>query len=76
MFICLNRLCISLITMNSYYKTYVKTDLASIHYITFIELLVVCPKEALSLDFDKKTRPRCMTAPMLFTKREGILLQV
>jgi hypothetical protein len=62
--------------MDSYYKTYVKTDLASIHYITFIELLVVCPNEALSLDSDKKTRPVVYDGHRLFTKREDILLQV
>jgi hypothetical protein len=39
--------------MDSFCKTYIKTDLASLHYVTFIELLVVCPTEALSFDSDE-----------------------
>jgi hypothetical protein len=36
-----------LVAMDSSCKTYVKTNLASLHYVTFIELLAVCPTEAL-----------------------------
>jgi hypothetical protein len=39
-----------LVAMDSSCKTYVKTDLASLHYVTFIEPLVVCPTEALSFE--------------------------
>jgi hypothetical protein len=31
--------------MVSSYKTYVESDLASVHYVTFIEPLTVCPTE-------------------------------
>jgi hypothetical protein len=54
-FICLNRFSVSLVAMDSSYKTYVETDLASGHYVTFIEPFVVCPTDALSFDSDEFT---------------------
>jgi hypothetical protein len=50
MFICLNRLSISLIAMNTFFKSYVDTDLAWLHYTTFIEPIVISPNEAISFD--------------------------
>jgi uncharacterized membrane protein len=50
MFICLNRLSISLIAMNTFFKSYVDTDLAWLHYATFIEPIVISPNEAISFD--------------------------
>jgi hypothetical protein len=41
--------------MDSSYKTYVKTDLASLHFVIFIEPLAVCPTEALSFNSDQFT---------------------
>jgi hypothetical protein len=41
--------------MDSSYKTYGETDLASGHYVTFIEPFVVCPTDALSFDSDEFT---------------------
>jgi hypothetical protein len=41
---------ISLVTTGLFYKSNVETDLASLHYITFIVPLVVFPMEALSFD--------------------------
>jgi hypothetical protein len=52
-FFCLSRLFISLVAMDSSCKTYVETDLISLHYVTFIEPLVVYPTEALSFDSDE-----------------------
>jgi hypothetical protein len=43
------------VAMDSSYKTYVETDLASGHYVTFIEPFVVCPTDALSFDSDEFT---------------------
>jgi hypothetical protein len=50
LFICLNKFFISLVAMNAFCKSYVDTDLASLHYVTFIKPFVVSPKEALSFD--------------------------
>jgi hypothetical protein len=36
-------------------KAYVKTNLTSLHHVTFIELLGICPTEALSFDSDQFT---------------------
>jgi hypothetical protein len=36
--------------MDLFYKSNAETDLASLHYVTFIKLLVVFPMEALSFD--------------------------
>jgi hypothetical protein len=41
--------------MNSSCKTYVETDLDSLHYVTFIEPLVVCPMEDLSFHSNEFT---------------------
>jgi hypothetical protein len=41
------------VAMDSSCKTYVETDLISLHYVTFIEPLVVYPTEALSFDSDE-----------------------
>jgi hypothetical protein len=35
-------------TINCFYKSYVEADLASLHYFTFIEPLVVLPMKPLS----------------------------
>jgi hypothetical protein len=53
--ICLHRLYISLVVIDYFYKSYAKTDLATLHYVTFIESLVVSPTEALSFDSDTLT---------------------
>jgi hypothetical protein len=45
----------SLVAMDHFCKTYVETDLASLHYITFIEPLTICPMEAKSFDSDQFT---------------------
>jgi hypothetical protein len=50
LFICVNRFFISLVIMNTFCKSCVDTDLASLHYVTFIKPFVVSPKEALSFD--------------------------
>jgi hypothetical protein len=36
--------------MDHFYKSCVETDLASLHYVTFVEPLTVLPTEALSFD--------------------------
>jgi hypothetical protein len=36
--------------MDPFYKSYAEIDLASLHYITFIEPLAVFPMEKLSFD--------------------------
>jgi hypothetical protein len=51
--ICLYRLSISLVTMDQFYKSCAETDLAMLHYVTFIEPLVVSSTEALSFDSDE-----------------------
>jgi hypothetical protein len=38
------------VAIDPFCKSYVKTDLASLHYVTFIEPLVVFPMEAMSFD--------------------------
>jgi hypothetical protein len=40
----------SFVAMNSLYTSYVETDLATLHYVTFIEPFDVLPIEALSFD--------------------------
>jgi hypothetical protein len=39
--------------MDPFCKIYVETDLASLHYTTFIEPFAICPMEALSFDSDQ-----------------------
>jgi hypothetical protein len=41
--------------MNSFYKSCTETDFATLHYVTFIELLGVFPTEALSFDSEQFT---------------------
>jgi hypothetical protein len=41
--------------MNTLYKSYVDTNLASLHYITFIEPFAISPKEALSFGSEQFT---------------------
>jgi hypothetical protein len=55
LFICLNRFFISLVAMDHFYKSNAETDLALLHYITFIESLAVFPMEVLSFDSDDFT---------------------
>jgi hypothetical protein len=55
LFLCLNRVLLSLMKMDHFYKSYAKTDLASLHYVTFIESLAIFSTEALSFDFDDFT---------------------
>ncbi len=55
LFICLNKFFISLVAMNAFCKSYVDTDLASLHYIIFIKSYAVSPKEALSFDSEQFT---------------------
>jgi hypothetical protein len=56
LFVCLNRFFISLVAMEPSCKTYVKTDMVSLHYVTFIEPLAICLTEALSFDSDQFTK--------------------
>jgi hypothetical protein len=42
------------VAMNTLYKSFY-TDLASLHYVTFIKPFVVSPKEVLSFDFEQFT---------------------
>jgi hypothetical protein len=53
LFVCSNRLFISLVVMDSSFKTYVETELASLHYTTFIEPLAICQMEALYFNSDQ-----------------------
>jgi hypothetical protein len=39
--------------MDPFCKIYVESDLASLHYTTFIEPFAICPMEALSFDSDQ-----------------------
>jgi hypothetical protein len=41
---------ITLLAMNHLYKSYVKTDLASLNYVTFIEPIAIFPTEAQFFD--------------------------
>jgi hypothetical protein len=41
--------------MDPFYKSCVETDLASLHYITFIEPLIVLSTETLSFDSEQFT---------------------
>jgi hypothetical protein len=50
LFICRNKLSIFLMAMNTFFKSYAETDLAWLHYITFIEPIIVSPNETLSFD--------------------------
>jgi hypothetical protein len=56
LFVCLNRFFISLVAMEPSCKTYVETDMVSLHYVTFIEPLAICLTEALSFDSDQFTK--------------------
>jgi hypothetical protein len=38
------------VAMDSSCKTYVETDLTSLHYVTFIEAFAICPTKVLSFD--------------------------
>jgi hypothetical protein len=53
--ICLHKFFISLVAMDHFYKSYTENDLASLHYVTFIEPLAVFLTEALSFDSDDFT---------------------
>jgi hypothetical protein len=55
LFIFLNNFFISLVAMDLFYKSNTKINLVSLHYITFIESLVVFPTEALSFDSEQFT---------------------
>jgi hypothetical protein len=55
LFIFLNKFSISLVEMSIFYKSYVDTDLASLHYIIFIKSYAVSPKEALFFDSEQFT---------------------
>jgi hypothetical protein len=55
LFICVNMFFISLVIMNTFCKSCVDTDLASLHYVTFIEPFVISPKEALSFSSEQFT---------------------
>jgi hypothetical protein len=41
------------VAMDHFHKSYVVTDLTSLHYVTFIESLVVFPTDALSFDSEQ-----------------------
>jgi hypothetical protein len=43
------------VAIDTFYKSYGATDLASLHYVTFIEPFAVLPTETLSFDFEKFT---------------------
>jgi hypothetical protein len=47
---CLSRIFKSLVVMDYFYKSYVETDLATLHYVNFIEPFNVLPTEPLSFD--------------------------
>jgi hypothetical protein len=53
--ICLNMIFISFVAMDLIYKSCVEIDLASLHYITFMEPIAVFPTEALSFHSDDFT---------------------
>jgi hypothetical protein len=55
LFICLNRLYIYFMAMDPFRNLYNDTNLASLHYITFIEPLAVLPTEVLSFDSEEFT---------------------
>jgi hypothetical protein len=42
--------------MNPFYKAYAETNLASLHYITFVEPLTALSSEALSFDSEQFTK--------------------
>jgi hypothetical protein len=42
--------------MDHLYKSYVETDLVSLHYVTFVESLAVFPTEALSFNSEQFTK--------------------
>jgi hypothetical protein len=48
--ISLNKLFISYVAMDRFYKSNTETDLTTLHYVTFIESLVVSPMEDLSFE--------------------------
>jgi hypothetical protein len=50
-----NRFFISLVTMDLFDKSNAETNLASLHYVTFIEPLVIFPTEALSFNLEQFT---------------------
>jgi hypothetical protein len=41
--------------MDSFYKSCAETDLAMLHYVTFIELFIILPIETLSFDSEHFT---------------------
>jgi hypothetical protein len=53
--ICVHRLCIYLVTMNTFCTSYPNTDLAWIHYVIFIELITVSLDEAMSFHSEQFT---------------------
>jgi hypothetical protein len=55
MFIYLNRLFISLVAMDTFCKSYGATDLASLHYVIFIESFAILRMEVVSFDFEQST---------------------
>jgi hypothetical protein len=55
LFICLNKLFVYLVPMDCFCKTNNETDLATLHYMAFIEPLTVFPMEALSFDSEQFT---------------------
>jgi hypothetical protein len=52
-FVCLNNLYKFLVAMDPFCKSYAEIDLASLHYVTFIEPLVIIPMESLSFGFEQ-----------------------
>jgi hypothetical protein len=50
LFICLNKLFVSLVPMDRFCKINTKTDVTTLHYVAFIEPLTIFPTEALSFD--------------------------
>jgi hypothetical protein len=43
------------VAMDYFYISYIKTDLAMLHYVTFIKPIAVSPTEVLSFDSDALT---------------------
>jgi hypothetical protein len=53
--ICFSRIFIFFVAMDSFYKSYVETDLTTLHYITFIKLFGVFSTETLSFNSEQFT---------------------
>jgi hypothetical protein len=62
-------------TMDQFYKSCVKTDLASLHYVTFIEPLAVFPTEVVSFTPEQFTNHSINKVVQSETKDHFLLLE-